>query len=56
MSHATPNILSVDPSIHLYDDLLQDPLRTEVNQFLEVPTLAVRRDVRLGTKKLSLLV
>jgi len=35
MSHANPDILSADPSIHLYDDLLQDPLRTDVINFLK---------------------
>lgn len=35
MNDATPNILSVDPPIHLYDDILPDPLRTDVINFLK---------------------
>jgi SM-20-related protein len=30
----TPNILSIDPQVHLYEDILQDPLRAEAADFL----------------------
>ena len=31
----TPHILSVDPQIYLYEDVLQEPLRSEVAEFLK---------------------
>jgi SM-20-related protein len=33
--HLTPNILSVDPQVYLYEDVLQEPLRAEVADFLK---------------------
>jgi hypothetical protein len=31
----TPNILSNDPQVYLYEDILQDPLRAEAAEFLK---------------------